>query len=59
MYDIDIDITEEINIISLKRLIVGGAAMLLAVNRNHHIVITGITTIKPFVINSLRVFVIS
>lgn len=44
-----------INIISLRRLIVGGAAMFLAVNKNHHIVKIGAITISPFVRNSLRV----
>lgn len=53
------DIIEVINIISLSKLIVGGAAMFLAVNRNHHIVRDGIRTITPLVIYSLRVDVIS
>jgi hypothetical protein len=48
--DIDDDIIEEISIISLSRLIVGGAAILLAVNINHHIVNTGITAISPLII---------
>jgi hypothetical protein len=49
------DIVAVINMISLKRLIDGGAAMLIAVNRNHHIVITGINIIIPFIKNILRV----
>lgn len=53
------DITDEINRISLIKLIDGGAAMLEAVNKNHHIVIIGATDINPFVRNILRVCVIS
>jgi hypothetical protein len=53
------DMIEVINIISLNRLIVGGAAMLLAVNINHHIVKIGIKDIIPLVIYRLRVEVIS
>lgn len=45
--------------VSLNRLIDGGAAMFLAVNINHHIVNTGINTIIPFVMYRLRVDVIS
>lgn len=44
------DIIEVINIISLNRLIVGGAAIFLAVNINHHIVKIGIKAIRPLVI---------
>jgi hypothetical protein len=58
-YIVDIDITDVISIISLSKLMVGGAAIFLAVNRNHHIVIVGIITINPFVKYSLRVLVIS
>lgn len=43
------DIIEVINIISLRRLMVGGAAMLLAVNINHHIVSVGISAMSPLV----------
>lgn len=43
------DITEVINITSLNRLIVGGAAIFLAVNINHHIVRVGIKAISPLV----------
>lgn len=55
----DFDMIEVISIISLNKLIEGGAAILAAVNRNHHIVIIGATTINPFVRNILRVWVIS
>lgn len=48
-----------INVISLRRLIDGGAAILAAVNRNHHIVIIGLIVIRPLVKNILRVCVIS
>lgn len=48
-----------INIISLRRLIDGGAAMFAAVNKNHHIVIIGLMVINPFVRNILRVWVTS
>lgn len=48
-----------INVISLKRLIDGGAAIFAEVNRNHHIVIIGLIVINPFVKNILRVWVIS
>jgi len=40
-------------------LIDGGAAILAAVNRNHHIVIIGVIDINPLVKNILRVWVIS
>jgi hypothetical protein len=46
---------EVINIISLIRLIEGGAAMFVAVNRNHHRVKVGASTIIPFVRYRLRV----
>lgn len=48
-----------INIISLRRLIDGGAAILAAVKMNHHIVIIGLMVINPFVRNILRVCVTS
>jgi len=48
-----------INIISLRRLIDGGAAILAAVKMNHHIVIIGLIVINPFVRNILRVCVTS
>lgn len=56
---IDVDIIAVINIISLNRLIDGGAAIFLAVNINHHIVRVGIINIIPFVKYRLRVDVIS
>lgn len=48
-----------IKVISLSKLIDGGAAMLAAVNKNHHMVIVGLIVIKPLVKNILRVCVIS
>jgi len=48
-----------INIISLRRLIDGGAAILAAVKINHHIVMIGLMVISPFVRNILRVWVTS
>lgn len=45
--------------ISLNRLIDGGAAMFAAANRNHHIVIVGAMVIKPLIRNRLRVLVVS
>lgn len=53
------DRIEEIKMISLRRLIEGGAAILAPVNRNHHKVIIGLIHIKPFVRKMLRVWVIS
>jgi len=50
---------DEISIISLSRLIEGGAAILEAANRNHHIVIIGALVIRPLVKYILRVWVIS
>jgi hypothetical protein len=44
-----------INVISLKRLIDGGAAIFAEVNKNHHNVIIGLMVISPFVKNILRV----
>lgn len=44
-----------IKMISLKRLIDGGAAMLAAVNKNHHMDIIGLIVISPLVKNMLRV----
>jgi hypothetical protein len=52
---IEKDIVEVISIISLRRLIVGGAAILIAENMNHHIDIDGIILIIPFIKNILRV----
>ncbi len=46
-----------ISMISLIRLIDGGAAMFLAVNRNHHIDSAGSITRSPFVRYRLRVCV--
>lgn len=57
--DRDDDIIDEISMISLIRLIEGGAAMFAAVNRNHHIVSVGRIARIPFVRYRLRVCVIS
>lgn len=54
-----LEITEVISMISLRRLIDGGAAMLQAENKNHHMDIIGVTLINPLVRNILRVLVIS
>jgi hypothetical protein len=48
-----------INMISLRRLIDGGAAIFLAVNKNHHSVRVGVRTIRPFIRNKLRVCISS
>lgn len=48
-----------IRVISLSRLIDGGAAIFAAVNKNHHIDIIGLMVINPLVKNILRVWVIS
>jgi len=56
---LDALIIEVIKIISLSRLIDGGAAILIHENRNHHIVKTGVTDIMPLDNVSLRVWVIS
>jgi len=53
------DITLVIRTISLIRLIVGGEAMFVAVNKNQNRVIMGEIDIIPFVRYSLRVWVIS
>jgi len=45
--------------ISLNKLIDGGAAIFAAVNINHHIDMVGLIHIKPFDKNILRVDVIS
>lgn len=55
----EVDRIAVINIISLRRLIEGGAAIFAPVNRNHHKVIVGPTHISPFVRKMLRVLVIS
>lgn len=47
------------NKISAARLIVGGAAMLAAENKNHRAVINGKYASIPLVINRLRVCVVS
>jgi len=57
--EVDIFKIDVISIISLIRLIDGGAAMFLAVNKNHHKVRVGATINIPFVKNSLRVWVSS
>jgi hypothetical protein len=46
---VDILIMAVINIISLSRFRDGGAAMLIARSRNHHIAIVGAIDIIPFV----------
>jgi len=56
---IEDDKIEVINIISLSKLIDGGAAIFAPVNKNHHKVIEGVTHINPFVRKMLRVLVIS
>jgi len=56
---VDFDIIDVISIISLSRLIDGGAAILAHVKRNHHNVIIGATAISPLVRNILRVCVSS
>lgn len=48
-----------ISMISLSKLIDGGAAMFAAVNKNHHILIMGVIDIIPLVRWILRVLVIS
>lgn len=55
----DLVIVAVIKMISLSKLIDGGAAILVAVNKNHHILIMGLIVIKPLVRNILRVLVIS
>jgi len=56
---IENDTVAVINIISLNKLMDGGAAILIAVKINHHIVILGINIIIPFIRNILRVCRIS
>ncbi len=51
----DLDKTDEIRRSSARRFIDGGAAIFAALNRNHHIVIAGMTARKPLVRNRLRV----
>lgn len=51
----DLDRVAVINIISLSKLIEGGAAIFAAVNINHHMVIVGLIDINPLVKNILRV----
>jgi len=48
-----------INIISLSKLIDGGAAILILENKNHHRDIEGRNIIIPFIKNMLRVCKIS
>lgn len=59
MKNSDFDRVVVINMISLSRLMDGGAAIFAAVNKNHHIDIIGLIVIRPFVRNMLRVWVIS
>lgn len=59
MVKVVLDRIEVISIISLKRLIEGGAAMLVAERINHHIAIRGKMFNRPFVMKSLRVEVAS
>ncbi len=56
---VDLERIEVISMISLSKLIDGGAAILAAVKRNHHMVMIGATVISPLVRNILRVWVIS
>lgn len=51
----DLDRVAVISIISLSKLIEGGAAIFAAVNINHHIVMVGLIVINPLVKNMLRV----
>jgi hypothetical protein len=53
----DLESVADIRRISPRRFIVGGAAMLVALKINHHIVIVGRRERSPFVKNSLRVLV--
>lgn len=55
----DIARVPEISMISLRRLIDGGAAILVAIIKNHKVEILGIVLISPFDINTLRVLVTS
>lgn len=57
--EVDVDRIDVINIISLNRLIDGGAAMFAHTNKNHHIEITGVAVSIPLVKVILRVLVIS
>jgi hypothetical protein len=54
-FNIDVDIIDVSRIISLIKLIEGGAAIFHAVNKNHHIVSVGQIVISPFVKYMLRV----
>jgi len=54
---VDLLMILESNIISLIRFIDGGAAMLAANMRNHHMDIVGVIAIIPLVRNDLRVCV--
>jgi hypothetical protein len=51
----EMDNVDVISIISLSRLIEGGAAMLAAANRNHHIDMVGRNVSMPFIRKRLRV----
>lgn len=55
----ELDITEEISIISASKLIDGGAAILQAENINHQNVMAGKINSIPLVINNLRVLNVS
>lgn len=55
----DLEIIVTINMISLSKLIDGGAAIFVMVNINHQRVIMGLIVINPFVRNILRVWVFS
>lgn len=59
MYIVDIDDVARINIISLSKLIEGGAAIFTVANINHHIVMVGRNLIIPFIKNILRECIIS
>lgn len=56
---VEVDMILVMSIISLSRLIDGGAAILLAVDINHHRVRVGMVIRIPFVSNRFRVFMIS
>jgi hypothetical protein len=57
--NIDIYVIDVINIISLNRLSDGGAAMLAAANKNHHMASVGSIFISPFIKNMFRVWELS
>jgi hypothetical protein len=56
---VEVDMILVMSIISLRRLMDGGAAIFLAVDRNHHKVRVGAVIKIPFVRSKFRVFMIS